>query len=71
TTTTFILALFTILLWLISGRYFGFPDTWQLVINTGITIMTFLMVFLIQGIQNKDSRAIPLKLNELTAAYRH
>src|ERR1041384_1263290 len=56
------------LAWLISGPFFGFSDTWQLVINTGTTIMTFLMVFLIQRAQNKDSLAIQLKLNELVAA---
>ncbi|WP_134088487.1 low affinity iron permease family protein [Olivibacter sp. XZL3] len=54
--------------WAISGPVFGFSDTWQLVINTGTTIVTFLMVFLIQKTQNKDSKAIHLKLNELVAA---
>jgi low affinity Fe/Cu permease len=57
-----------ILVWGISGPLFGFSDTWQLVINTGTTIVTFLMVFLIQRSQNKDSLAIQLKLNELVAA---
>lgn len=57
-----------ILIWLISGPVFHYSDTWQLVINTGTTIITFLMVFLIQRSQNKDSRAIQLKLNELIAA---
>ena len=52
------------------GPIFGFSDTWQLVINTGTTIVTFLMVFLIQRTQNKDSQAIQLKLNELVAAVR-
>lgn len=60
-----------ILLWIISGPIFHFSDTWQLVINTGTTIITFLMVFLIQKAQNKDSKAIQLKLNELIAASRH
>ena len=60
-----------ILLWIISGPIFQFSDTWQLVINTGTTIVTFLMVFLIQKAQNKDSKAIQLKLNELIAASRH
>lgn len=70
TTAAFILALFTIVIWLVSGPYFKFSDTWQLVINTGTTIVTFLMVFLIQRMQNKDSRAIHLKLNELVAALK-
>ena len=62
------LALAVVFVWLISGPFFGFSDTWQLVINTGTTILTFLMVFLIQRAQNKDSLAIQLKLNELVAA---
>lgn len=62
------LAVLTIVLWLISGPIFGFSDTWQLVINTGTTIVTFLMVFLIQRSQNKDSHALHLKLNEIVAA---
>ena len=57
-----------VVLWLISGPFFGFSDTWQLVINTGTTIVTFLMVFLIQRAQNKESKAIQLKLNEIVAA---
>src|ERR1700690_1981269 len=64
----FALACLIIVIWLISGPFFGFSDTWQLVINTGTTIVTFLMVFLIQRSQNKDSQAIHLKLNELVAA---
>jgi len=59
-----------ILVWIITGPVFKFSDTWQLVINTGTTIITFLMVFLIQKTQNKDSKAIQLKLNELIAASR-
>ena len=59
-----------IVLWALSGRFFGFSDTWQLVINTGTTIVTFLMVFLIQRSQNKDSLATQLKLNELVAAVK-
>jgi low affinity Fe/Cu permease len=59
-----------ILVWGITGPIFGYSDTWQLVINTGTTIITFLMVFLIQKSQNKDSKAIQLKLNELLAASR-
>ena len=62
------LASLVILVWLITGPIFSYSDTWQLVINTGTTIVTFLMVFLIQRTQNKDSLAIQLKLNELVAA---
>ena len=61
-------ALAIVLLWAMSGPFFGFSDTWQLVINTGTTIVTFLMVFLIQRSQNKDARALHLKLNEVVAA---
>ncbi|MDY3555741.1 low affinity iron permease family protein [Gemmata sp. JC717] len=64
----FALALGTILVWAVTGPVFRFSDTWQLVINTGTTIVTFLMVFLIQRAQNKDSLAIHLKLNEIVAA---
>ena len=64
----FALAAMVIVAWLITGPLFHFSDTWQLVINTGSTIVTFLMVFLIQRAQNKDSLAIQLKLNELVAA---
>lgn len=64
---TFMIALLLVLLWLIAGPLFGFSDTWQLVINTGTTIITFLMVFIIQQSQNKDTAAIQLKLNELIA----
>jgi len=60
-----------ILVWGITGPIFGYSDTWQLVINTGTTIVTFLMVFLIQKSQNKDSKAIQLKLNELIGASRY
>ncbi len=67
-TPAFLIALGIIVLWLISGPFFGFSDTWQLVINTGTTIITFLMVFLIQRSQNKDSIALHLKLNELIIA---
>ena len=61
-------ALATIAVWGVTGPVFGFSDTWQLVINTGTTVVTFLMVFLIQRSQNKDSRAVHLKLNEIVAA---
>jgi low affinity Fe/Cu permease len=68
TSTSFILALSVILVWIATGPLFHFSDTWQLVINTGTTIITFLMVFLIQRTQNKDAQAIHLKLNEIVAA---
>ena len=61
----FILACLTILMWLITGPIFHFSDTWQLVINTATTIVTFLMVFLIQSTQNRDTTALQLKLDEL------
>jgi len=64
---TFCVAVGIIVLWAASGPFFGFSDTWQLVINTGTTIITFLMVFVIQQSQNKDTLAIHLKLNELIA----
>jgi low affinity Fe/Cu permease len=67
-TGAFIIAFGVIVIWLISGPFFQYSDTWQLVINTGTTIITFLMVFLIQRSQNKDSIAIHLKLNELVVA---
>ena len=67
-TAAFALACLVILAWVATGPIFGYSDTWQLVINTGTTIVTFLMVFLIQRAQNKDSMAIQLKLNELVAA---
>ena len=64
----FAIAVLVILVWLVSGPIFRFSDTWQLVINTGTTIVTFLMVFLIQRAQNKDALAVHLKLNEIVAA---
>ena len=64
----FICAIGVILVWAITGPLFHYSDTWQLVINTGTTIVTFLMVFLIQNTQNRDARAIHLKLNELIHA---
>ncbi|MGM9478098.1 low affinity iron permease family protein [Pedobacter sp. GSP4] len=66
----FIIAFGIVIIWAVSGPLFHYSDTWQLVINTGTTIVTFLMVFLIQKTQNKDSKAIQLKLNELLAASR-
>lgn len=62
---TFVAAVAIIVIWAVSGPLFGFSDTWQLVINTGTTIVTFLMVFLIQNTQNRDSEAIQIKLDEL------
>lgn len=68
TSTAFLLACAVIIIWIVTGPLFKFSDTWQLVINTGTTIVTFLMVFLIQRSQNKDALAIHLKLNEIVAA---
>ncbi|GAB4039566.1 low affinity iron permease family protein [Spirosoma gilvum] len=68
--TAFLLAFLTIIIWIITGPIFGYSDTWQLVINTGTTVITFLMVFLIQKSQNKDSLAMQVKLNELIAVNR-
>jgi low affinity Fe/Cu permease len=66
----FILASATIVVWAATGPVFKYSETWQLIINTGTTIITFLMVFLIQKSQNKDSKAVHLKLNELIAAHQ-
>jgi low affinity Fe/Cu permease len=65
---TFVTAVLIIVVWALTGPIFGFSDTWQLVINTGTTIVTFLMVFLIQNTQNRDSEALQLKLDELIRA---
>src|SRR3954454_713086 len=65
---TFMLALSVVVVWAITGPLFGYSDTWQLVINTGTTVVTFLMVFLIQNTQNRDTEAIQLKLDELIRA---
>jgi low affinity Fe/Cu permease len=67
-TAAFVSAVMIIVIWLVSGPLFHFSDTWQLVINTGTTIVTFLMVFLIQRSQNKDALAVQLKLDEIVAA---
>ena len=66
----FIIAIVIILVWIVTGPVFHYSDTWQLIINTGTTIVTFLMVFLIQKSQNKDSKAVHLKLNELLASHQ-
>ena len=66
--SAFLLCCFVVIVWAVTGPVFNYSDTWQLVINTGTTVVTFLMVFLIQRAQNKDSLAIQLKLNEIVAA---
>jgi low affinity Fe/Cu permease len=66
--TAFLLAVAVVLIWIVSGPLFNYSDTWQLVINTGTTIVTFLMVFLIQNTQNRDTMALQLKLSELVLA---
>jgi low affinity Fe/Cu permease len=68
TTSAFILSMASIIIWLCLGPVFDYSNSWQLVINTATTIITFIMVFLIQRMQNKDSRALHLKLNELVAS---
>ena len=67
-TPAFVIAAAIILVWIITGPLFHFSDTWQLVINTGTTVVTFLMVFLIQRAQNRDALAVQLKLDEIVAA---
>lgn len=66
----FVIAVLIVLCWALSGKYFGYSDTWQLVINTGTTILTFLMVFLVQNTQNRDGRAMQLKLDELIRSHK-
>lgn len=68
--TAFVMAVVVVLAWALTGPLFDYSETWQLVINTGTTIVTFLMVFLIQQSQNKDAVAVHLKLNELLASHR-
>lgn len=70
TPRAFLLALCTVLVWAVSGPLFGFSDSWQLVINTGTTVVTFLMVFLIQATQTRETRALHLKLDELVRSQR-
>jgi low affinity Fe/Cu permease len=71
TSTAFFIALLVILVWAVTGPVFNFSEVWQLVINTGTTIVTFLMIFVIQQSQNKETMALHLKLNELIAASDH
>ena len=68
-TAAFMIAAAVVVVWALCGPFFHYSETWQLIINTGTTIITFLMVFLIQKVQNKDSLAIQLKLNELVASH--
>ncbi len=68
---SFVLALATVLAWALTGPLFGWSDSWQLVINTGTTIVTFLMVFLIQATQNRETRALHLKVDELIRTQKH
>ena len=68
--TAFLLALIVVIVWATTGPLFGYSDTWQLVINTGTTIVTFLMVFLIQNTQNRDTLALQLKLSELVLSQK-
>ena len=68
TTTAFVIAFGIVLIWAATGPLFNYSDTWQLVINTGTTIVTFLMVFLIQNTQNRDTKALQVKLSELILA---
>ena len=67
----FTLAVFVIIVWAISGSYFSYSDTWQLIINTGTTILTFLIIFLVQNTQNRDAKAIHLKLDELIRSIKN
>ena len=69
--TTFLIAVAIVVMWAVTGPIFGYSDTWQLVINTGTTIVTFLMVFLIQATQNRDTTALQLKLDELIIATKN
>lgn len=66
----FVCAFLVVLAWAVSGPFFGYSDTWQLVINTGTTVLTFLIIFLVQNTQNRDTQAINLKLDELIRAMK-
>lgn len=66
----FIMAVAVVIAWGLTGSYFRYSDTWQLIINTGTTILTFLMIFLVQNTQNRDGRAMQLKLDELIRAHK-
>ncbi len=66
----FVVALGVVLLWALMGPYFHYSDTWQLIINTGTTVLTFLMIFLVQNTQNRDAKAMHLKLDELIRAHK-
>jgi len=70
TPAAFLIALAIVLIWVVTGPLFNYSDTWQLVINTGTTIVTFLMVFLIQNTQNRDTKALQIKLSELIVALK-
>ena len=69
--TTFIIAILVVIIWAATGPIFDYSDTWQLIINTGTTVVTFLMVFLIQNTQNRDSKSIHLKLDELIRTQKY
>ena len=69
--SAFLLSLLIVIVWIITGPMFKYSDTWQLVINTGTTIITFLMVFLIQNTQNRDTKAMHLKLDELLNSHKN
>jgi len=64
----FVTSVLLVIVWALAGPYYGYSDTWQLVVNTGTTVLTFLMIFLVQNTQNRDGRAIQLKLDELIRA---
>jgi low affinity Fe/Cu permease len=68
--STFLIAVSAVLIWAVTGPFFGFSDTWQLIINTSTTIITFLMVFLIQNTQSRDSEATQIKLDEMIRTFR-